>query len=168
MRRLRRFESELAAAGEQVIGQRRRTMKRELICTLALLGVLAWIVPADAQGRRRGAPAPAVESPPAVAPQAVPAQPAPPAVTTQPAPAAQDTTIQGQVVRVIGQNQVVVRTPDGKEMVVNVNPQTAYTLNDRTAQLTDLQPGSNIGVSYYMQDQRPIARRIFTGPIRNR
>jgi len=85
--------------------------------------------------------------------------------TTQVAPA-QGTVLQGQVVRVIGTDQVLIRTNDGREIPVYVTPQTTYTFNDQPGQFTNLQPGTPIGVNYNVTDQRHMASRIFGLPRR--
>jgi len=76
------------------------------------------------------------------------------------------TRVEGQVVRVVGQNQVIIRTSDGKEVTVNVSPETRYQLTTQGGQLTDVRPGTDISVYYDVRDQRPVARRIF--PLRRR
>src|SRR5262249_41457816 len=65
----------------------------------------------------------------------------------QPAPAVA-TTYQGQVVRTVGQDQVIIRTADGKEITVFTNPQTTYQLNNQPATFTQLQPGVPVDVNY--------------------
>jgi len=98
--------------------------------------------------------------------------PAPPAQGTQPpatqppatpAPGTQvqGTTVQGTVVRVVGTNQVVVRTNDNKEVTIELVPQTVYTFDNQPGQLRDIQPGQDIRVQYDVRDRRSIASRIF-------
>jgi hypothetical protein len=79
---------------------------------------------------------------------------------TAPAPA-NSTFYEGQVVRVVGNDQVVIRTSDGKEVIVFVNPQTTYQLNDQPATFNQFQAGVPIRIEYSMQNDRPIARGIF-------
>jgi len=67
---------------------------------------------------------------------------------------------QGEIVRIVGRDQVVIRTSDGKEVIVYVQPQTTYRLEDRAATFTDLRPGTPIRVDYDMRDRRPYARGI--------
>jgi hypothetical protein len=81
------------------------------------------------------------------------------AATTQ-VPAGNSTFYEGQVVRVVGNDQVVLRTADGKEVIVFVNPQTTYQLNDQAATFNQFQPGVPIRVEYSLQNDRPIAHRI--------
>jgi hypothetical protein len=89
-------------------------------------------------------------------------------VTTQgtvlapvPAPPAEGTLVEGQVIRVAGQDQVILRTPAGKEVIVYVSPQTVYQINGEAGAFTDLRPGVDIGVNYDVRDRRFMARRIF-------
>jgi len=77
-------------------------------------------------------------------------------------PAAQGTTVQGTVVRIVGTNQVIVRTSDNKEVTIELAPQTVYTLdNNQPGQLRDFQAGQDIRVQYDVRDRRSIASRIF-------
>ena len=56
-------------------------------------------------------------------------------------PAANNTFYEGQVVRVVGTDQVVLRTADGKEVTVFVNPQTTYQFNQQPAAFTSIPAG---------------------------
>jgi len=80
---------------------------------------------------------------------------------TDPAPAAQGTTVQGTVVRVVGTNQVIVRTSDNKEVTIELVPQTVYTFDNQPGQLRDIQAGQDIRIQYDVRDRRSIASRIF-------
>jgi translation initiation factor IF-1 len=83
-------------------------------------------------------------------------------VTDATEPAAQGTTVQGTVVRIVGTNQVIVRTSDNKEVTIELAPQTVYTLdNNQPAQFRDVQAGQNVRVQYDVRDRRSIASRIF-------
>jgi hypothetical protein len=95
-------------------------------------------------------------------PETAPAQPA-----TQP-PQAAATNVEGQVVRVVGSDQVVVKTNDGKEVTVYVTPQTTYTMNNQPWRFTELQPGVPINVYYDVRDRRNIASRVLGLPRKNR
>jgi len=94
------------------------------------------------------------------------------AVEEVPAQPAQGTVVEGKIVRVIGQDQVVIRTSDGKEVIVYVTPQTTYQLGTpQAATFTDLRVGTPIGVNYDARDNRFMARRFFApraGGVRNR
>jgi len=76
-------------------------------------------------------------------------------------PAAEGTQIQGTVVRIVGQNQVVVRTKDNKEMTIDLNPQTTYMFDNQPGQFRDIQPGQDVRVQYNTVERRTIASRIF-------
>jgi translation initiation factor IF-1 len=80
---------------------------------------------------------------------------------TDPAPAAQGTQVQGTVVRVVGTNQIIVRTNDNKEVTIELVPQTVYTFDNQPGQLRDIQTGQDIRIQYDVRDRRSIASRIF-------
>lgn len=87
----------------------------------------------------------------------------------QPAqPVGQATVVEGTVVRVVGQDQVVLRTADNKEVIVYVAPQTKYVINEQPAQFTQYQTGMPIRVEYDVRDRRNVARGIFGRPLRNK
>lgn len=83
-----------------------------------------------------------------------------PAAETDPAPAAEGTLVQGTVVRVVGEDQVVVKTPQNKEVVVYVVPQTKYTFEERPGRFTDIRSGSDVRIQYDVRDRRNVARSI--------
>jgi hypothetical protein len=89
----------------------------------------------------------------------VPAEPAV-GVTAEPVVPAEGTFVQGRVMRVVGTDQVIIQTPDGKEVIVYVSPQTAYQLSPQGGVFTDLRPGVDIGVNYDVRANRFLARRI--------
>jgi len=64
------------------------------------------------------------------------------------------TTISGEIVRMVGQDQVILRTPAGQETTVYVNPQTTFQLDNRAAAFSDLRAGNNISVQYDVRDNR--------------
>jgi len=68
----------------------------------------------------------------------------------------------------VGQDQVIIRTADGKEVIVYVNPQTTYSFNDKPGKFVDVQPGSEIRVDYDLRDRRIMARSLLGLPGRNR
>lgn len=91
--------------------------------------------------------------------------------TTQPAPAVvqpagQPVIVEGTVLRVVGKDQVVLRTADNKEVTVYVAPQTTYVINEQPAQFTDYTVGTPVRVEYDVRDNRWIARRFFGRPRR--
>lgn len=75
--------------------------------------------------------------------------------------------IQGTIVRVVGTDQVIVKTQDGKEVNVYVAPQTTYSFDNQPGRFTDLQPGGQIRIQTENRDRRLIGRAIF-GPRRDR
>src|SRR5437588_55180 len=103
-------------------------------------------------------PAPQPNQPPAQQPQVQPnqapqVQPGQPAQPIQPPPPA-GTVLEGQIVRVVGTDQVVLRTADGKEVIVFVTPKTTYLASDQAAVFTDLRPGADVSVNYELRDGR--------------
>jgi len=68
--------------------------------------------------------------------------------------------VKGVVVRFVGQTQVIIKTADNKEVVVDLNPQTTYLLNNQPARIADFPAGAEVRVQYNVRDRRPIARSI--------
>jgi len=81
-------------------------------------------------------------------------------------PVAEGTVVEGTVVRVIGQDQVVLRTPQNKEFIVYVSPKTTYTFENRSAAFTDIRTGAPLKVTYDVRDRRNMARTIISTPRR--
>jgi len=81
--------------------------------------------------------------------------------------AAEGTHVQGTVVRIVGNNQVIIRTSDNKEVTIDLAPQTVYTYDNQPGRLVDVQPGQDVRVQYNTQNRRSIASRIF-GNRRNK
>src|SRR5687768_14887340 len=79
--------------------------------------------------------------------------------------AADGTAVQGTIIRVVGKDQVVIKTEGDKEITVYVNPETKYLYNEKPAQYSEFQ-GVTVGTPiqvYYDNDtklNRPVARRI--------
>lgn len=71
------------------------------------------------------------------------------------------TLVEGEVIRVIEKDQVVLRTPEKKEIIIYVSPQTRYQLTETGGTIVDLRPGTSINVYYDVNDRRNMARRIF-------
>jgi translation initiation factor IF-1 len=82
-------------------------------------------------------------------------------VTDNTEPTAEGTQVQGTVVRIVGTNQVIIRTTDNKEVTIDLAPQTVYTFDNQPGQLVDVQPGQDIRIQYNTQNRRSIASRIF-------
>jgi translation initiation factor IF-1 len=68
--------------------------------------------------------------------------------------------IEGQVVKIVGQDQVMIKTADGKEFLVSVTPQTKYVLTAKGGTFVDLKPNAVIGVQYTPQNQLNVATEI--------
>ncbi len=81
-----------------------------------------------------------------------------PADTAAPNPQAE--VYEGEIVRIVGKDQVVIRTKDGKEIIVYVEPKTTYRFDDQPAQFNQFQVGVPVRVDYYLRDSRPYARGI--------
>jgi hypothetical protein len=75
-------------------------------------------------------------------------------------PIGEGTTVSGTVLRVVGEDQVVVRTTDNKEVVVYVVPQTKYIVDEQPARFTDFRTGSDVRIVYDVRDRRNMARSI--------
>jgi len=93
----------------------------------------------------------------------------PPPAVQPPPPAAvgEGTLIQGTVIRTVGTDQVLVRTPENKEIPVYVAPTTKYVFADQPGRFTDFIPGSEVRIYYDVNDRRNIARSI-TGHLRKK
>jgi hypothetical protein len=70
-------------------------------------------------------------------------------------------SVEGQVIRTAGQDQLVLRGADGREITVFVNPETRYRLTPAGGAFTDLRPGASISIFYDHLDRRNQARYIF-------
>jgi hypothetical protein len=68
--------------------------------------------------------------------------------------------VKGVIVRFVGQNQVIVKTTDNKEVTVDLVPQTVYKFNDQPARIADFPAGADVRIMYNVRDRRPIARSI--------
>lgn len=81
-------------------------------------------------------------------------------VPAQAAVPAEGTLVTGRVIRLVGTNEVILQTSDGREVPVYVTPQTVYQLAPAGGAYTDLRPGVDVGVYYDTRDNRFMARRI--------
>src|SRR4029434_3826776 len=76
-------------------------------------------------------------------------------VTDSTDPAAEKTEVQGTLVRLVGTNQVIIRTKDNKEVTIDLVPQTVYTFdNDQPGRLVDVQLGQDMRIQYNVRDRR--------------
>ncbi len=101
-----------------------------------------------------------IPAPPATPAPLTPAPPAPAPPAPPPAPPGNGTTIEGTIVKVQGTDQFIVRTADGREMVLYSGPQTVYKLDNRAIQIADLQQGMTVAVTYDLRGRRPIVRTV--------
>ena len=76
----------------------------------------------------------------------------------QPAAPAKATVVEGTVLRIVGKDQVIVRTADNKEVIIYVAPQTKYVVNEQPAQFTDFAVGAPVRVEYDVRERRNTAR----------
>lgn len=83
-----------------------------------------------------------------------------PATANNTAPAANE--VHGTILRIVGNDQVIVKTTDGKEVTVYVVPTTTYSLDNQPGRLTDLQPGTTVRVQTETRD-RGLFGRSFLG-----
>ena len=82
-------------------------------------------------------------------------------------PPPQATVIEGEVIRVVGQDQVILRAAGNKEVIVFVDPKTTYLFEEKPGKFVDIRPGANISVNYNVLDRRNVAVKI-VGPVRRR
>ena len=66
----------------------------------------------------------------------------------------------GRVVRVMGPNQFVVRTPDNREVIVNVNERTQFLMNQRAAHFRDLRARQAVDVLLNPMGRRNLAQSV--------
>jgi uncharacterized membrane protein len=76
------------------------------------------------------------------------------------------TALEGQIVRVVGKDQVVLKTATGAEQTVFVSPQTRFMLNAQGGAFTDLRAGMNVNVFSDVRNRQTFARNIFVRPRR--
>jgi hypothetical protein len=79
-------------------------------------------------------------------------------------PPDEGTLIEGEIVRVVGEDQVIVRTAERKEVTVFVDPRTAFLINDRPGRFVDLRAGNNVHVHVNLRDGRHMAHRVIVRP----
>jgi trehalose utilization protein len=106
---------------------------------------------------------------PAPAVDVTPAKDTPPPKEGKPvqAPAGKEeegTAVQGTVYKVAGENQFIIRTPDGEEVTLYAQPQTTYRFGNVTARFADLRPGMEIRATYDTRDRRNMVRSVVNVP----
>jgi hypothetical protein len=86
-----------------------------------------------------------------------------------PGPGTEAEVVEGTIVRVLeADNQVVVRTAAGKEVIVFTDTRTTFTFDNRTARLADFRVGTPVRVNVHMKDRKHFARSMMTMPRRPR
>jgi hypothetical protein len=82
----------------------------------------------------------------------------------RPAPAPKGTKIQGHIVRVQGTDRFVIRTADKREVILHVNPQTRFLLNERAARFEDLREGAEINAVFDVVEDRNLVSSVIITP----
>ncbi len=95
-----------------------------------------------------------------------PMPPPAPATTETTVQTSQPAVLQGSLVRLVGTDQLVLRTPAGEEVTVYGQPVTTYTIDNRPARFADFQPGMQVRVNYDLRDRRHFARSVLGFPRR--
>jgi hypothetical protein len=91
------------------------------------------------------------------------------AVTIIPAATPAADIVEGTIVRVIEpDNQIVVRTAAGKEVILLADERTKLTMDDRSVRLADFRPGTAVRVHFDVRNQKNMARSVMTMPKRPR
>jgi hypothetical protein len=86
-----------------------------------------------------------------------------PAGAVEEVPAAE--LVEGTVIRVLeADNQLVVRTARGQEMVLFAGPRTTFTLDERAARLADFRPGTPVRVNFHVIDNKNMMRSVVAMP----
>jgi len=68
--------------------------------------------------------------------------------------------MEGEIVARRREDQIIVLTPEGKEITVFVDPKTKYELSNKAARFSDLRKGATIGIDYDTRDKQYFARRV--------
>jgi hypothetical protein len=74
------------------------------------------------------------------------------------------TVVRGHIVRLHGPDRFVVRTPDRREVILHVNPQTRFLHNNRVARFEDLRVGAPIAADFDVVEDRHLARSVTINP----
>lgn len=75
-------------------------------------------------------------------------------------PVGEGTLVEGTVVKVVGNDQIVVKTSDGKEITIMVSPQTKFQLTEQGGAFVDIKPDLPIRMYYDVVERRPVARLV--------
>jgi hypothetical protein len=68
--------------------------------------------------------------------------------------------IRGEILRTEGTDRIIVRTTDGKEVIVYTDPKSTYEYDGKAVKFSDFKSGIYVDVDYDLRDRRPYARRI--------
>jgi hypothetical protein len=82
---------------------------------------------------------------------------------TNPNQATVVTTLRGKVVRVEGQDRIVVRTSDNRDVILIANPTTRYVINGKAGKFADVRTGVEFRANYNLQNNQYIVSSIQTG-----
>jgi len=86
------------------------------------------------------------------------------AVTILPV-AGPDTFVEGEIIKVVEpEGHFIVRVKGGREVIVYADPQTAFTLGDRTVHLADIQSGMLVKAKVNLRDKRHHAHSVVLTP----
>lgn len=72
--------------------------------------------------------------------------------------------MRGQVIRILGPDRFVVRTPDNREMILRTDAQTRFLMNQGAARFSDLRERSNVLVRFNRARGRNLARSVLINP----
>ena len=78
------------------------------------------------------------------------------------------TLVEGAIVRVVGEDQIVVRDRAEKEVIVFVNPQTKFLLDERPARIVDFRQGANVRINVDVRESRNWARTVTSVKIKSK
>ena len=76
------------------------------------------------------------------------------------------TILDGQIVRIEGTDQVVLKTNDGREIILNTQPQTVFRFNEQPARFSQFQSGMPVRVEVDERGGRRLMRGLFGGERR--
>src|SRR5262249_32479952 len=83
-----------------------------------------------------------------------------PAWAQRPAAPPKGTRVKGQVVRVQGPNQFVIRTADRKEVILLTDPRTRFLMNERVVRFTDLRERAEVDILFDEREGRNFASSV--------
>ena len=78
------------------------------------------------------------------------------------------TLVEGAIVRVVGEDQIVVRDRAEKEVIVFVNPQTRFLIDERPARIVDFRQGADVRINVDVRESRNWARTVTSVKIKSK